>query len=135
DQTLSLGPEDVLISTMPIQLFAEHLGIQNHLAYRGAKLVFVAVTKPVVLPGRAHFLYYDHPDIIFHRVSEQKKFGVEGFPEDKTVLSVEIAFTDGDRLDQSEPSVIIDRVVQDLVKVGLIDQADVEGATLKSLPY
>ena len=94
---IAVSANDIVVSTIPIPVMAEYLGIRNKLKYRGAKLVFVALKKSVAIPDKFNFLYYDAPEIIFHRVSEQKKFCPLGFPKDKTVLSCEIAYTSGDR--------------------------------------
>jgi N,N'-diacetyllegionaminate synthase len=134
-QKIMLEPEDVVVSTMPIPTLATELGIKNKLTYRGAKLVFVALNKPIAIPDKFNFLYYDAEDILFHRVSEQKKFCPEGFPKNQTVLSCEIAYTKSDRLDKTDEKKIIDRVKADLVKVGLVKKNEIYDAKMVSLPY
>lgn len=135
EKKIVVSPNDIVVSTIPIPTMAEYLGIKNKLKYRGAKLVFVTLNKKVALPDKFNFLYYDAPDIIFHRVSEQKKFCSLGFPKDKTVLSCEIAYTKGDALDKTEEKKIINRAVGDLIKVGLAKKEEVEDTMLVSLPY
>lgn len=130
-----LAPSDALVSTIPIPVLTEYLGIKNKLKYRGAKLVFIALKKSGAIPDKFNFLYYDAPDIIFHRVSEQKKFCAHGFPEDKTVLSCEIAYSMGDSLDRSDEKEIIARTVKDLIRVGLAKKDEVLETKIVSLPY
>ena len=126
---------DMVVSTIPIPTFAAYLGIKNKLRYRGAKLVFVALKKKTAIPDKFNFLYYDAPDILFHRVSEQKKFCAFGFPKDRTVLSCEIAYTKGDTLDKTDEKRISARVVKDLVTVGLARKEEIEDTMVISLPY
>ncbi|KKW08142.1 MAG: N-acetylneuraminate synthase, partial [Candidatus Kaiserbacteria bacterium GW2011_GWC2_49_12] len=75
------------------------------------------------------------PDILFHRVSEQKKFCAFEFPKDRTVLSCEIAYTKGDTLDKTDEKRISARVVKDLVTVGLARKEEIEDTMVISLPY
>ena len=128
-------PQDRIVSTMPLPVLAEHIGIRNKLHYRGAKLVFIAAKKSAAIPGAASFLYYDDPEIIFHRVSEQKKFCPLGFPKNKTVLTLEIAYTKGDERDALPDKKIIDRSIKDLVAVGLLKKGEAYDGTAASLPY
>lgn len=126
---------DVVVSTIPIPVMAEYLGIRNTLKYRGAKLVFIAVDKDEAIGAKFNFLYYDAPEIIFHRVSEQKKFCPIGFPKDKTVLSCEIAYTRGDTLDNTDEKKIMARAAADLVRVGLATKDEISDTMMISLPY
>ncbi|KKW47170.1 MAG: N-acetylneuraminate synthase [Candidatus Kaiserbacteria bacterium GW2011_GWA2_58_9] len=131
---VAVGSSDNVISTIPIPVMAEYLGVRNKLKYRGAKLVFVALKKNAAIPDKFNFLYYDAPEIIFHRVSEQKKFCALGFPKDKTVLSCEIAYTKGDALDTADGKEITVRVVKDLIQVGLVKKEEVIDTVIVSLP-
>ena len=132
---ITVSPNDMVVSTIPIPEVARELGIRNSLEYRGAKLVFIALKKSAAIPDKFNFLYYDAPDIIFHRVSEQKKFCALGFPKDRTVLSCEIAYTKGDALDKTDEEKIMARAIKDLIKVGLAKKEDVEDTRMVSLPY
>lgn len=134
-ESISLEAEDKIVSTLPLPVLAEFLGIRNNLQYRGAKLIFVAIEEKVVIPGVASFLYYDDPEIIFHRVSEQKKFCPIGFPDNKTVLSAEVAYTKGNDIDLTSDQVLIQQTIKDLKKVGLIKDNKVYDSLVYSLPY
>ncbi|HEY4511328.1 MAG TPA: FAD-dependent oxidoreductase [Candidatus Paceibacterota bacterium] len=134
-EKIPISPADRVVSTIPFPIMAEHVGIKNNLKYRGAKLVFVALKKAVAIPDTFNFLYYDAPEIIFHRVSEQKKFCSAGFPKNKTVLTLEIAYTKGDALDKTDEKKIIDRAVLDLVTVGLAKKNEVYDTRMISLPH
>ena len=135
NEQVPVKSEDRVVSTMPLPVLAELLGTRNGLKYRGAKLVFFAVKKQAVIAGKESFLYYDDPKIIFHRVSEQKKFCPVGFPENKTVLSAEIAYTKGDVRDRACDADLIERTTNDLIAVGLIKKDEVTDAQIFSLPY
>ena len=135
NEQVPIASEDKIVSTLPLPILSEFLGTKNALQYRGAKLVFVAVKKQTVIPGNASFLYYDDPKIIFHRVSEQKKFCPTGFPENKTVLSAEIAYTKNDTRDRTSDADLINQTKNDLITVGLLTRDEIYNARVFSLPY
>ncbi len=134
-EKVTVRPNDHVVSTMPLPVLADFLDIDNTLQYRGAKLVFIAAKKAVSIPGQASFLYYDDPNIIFHRVSEQKKFCPNGFPRNKTVLTLEISYTKGNKLDRTPDKELIARAKKDLITVGLLKKGDAYDAKVVSLPY
>lgn len=132
---IEVHPQDIVVSTIPLNLAARYMGVGNNLKYRGLKLIFVEVKKPCVIQGKVQFLYYDHPDIVFHRVSEQKKFCSIDFPADRTVLTIEIAYTEGDTLDSLGEEKLVRRAIEDLSKVGLIAVSEAVTGKVISLPY
>ena len=129
-----LSPEDVVVSTIPLPHFAESLGVSNTLRYRGAHLVFVAVDRPVVIPGEASFLYFGDPDTVFHRVSEQKKFCPTGFPDSSTVLCAEVAYSPhvGPAGTDEE---LVDRTLMGLRAWGLVGPDEGVRTKVVSLPH
>lgn len=122
DETISVAPNDVVISTIPIGLMCRFLGIPSNLKFRGVITVYLAIDQEYVLPDGLHWLYYDHPDIIFHRISEQKRFSPDTATPDKTCISAEISYSRGDVLDQTPDQDIINRVLYDAIRVGLIQR-------------
>lgn len=123
-RTLVLRAEDIIISTLPVTVLADLFGISHDLRFRGVIAVSLAVNQPSVLPEGIHFLYYDSPDVVFHRVSEQKKFSDAGLPREKTFITAEIAYTESDERDRSNPSALVQRVLDDSVKAGLVRRED-----------
>ncbi len=134
-EKVSIGENDIIISTMPLPVLADLLGVRNSLLYRGARLIYVAINKDQVISGEASFLYYDNEDVLFHRLSEQKKFCSYGFPKDKTVLTLEVSYRKGDTLDSMPDEKILERGIRDLVKVGLVKKNEVDAGKVISLPY
>lgn len=133
-EEINVSPEDVVISSIPITVLAKLFHIENQLSFRGVIAVALAFKKPVILPEGVHFLYYDSPEIIFHRISEQKKFSDSGFPADKTFVTAEITYAAGDELDQAKDQALVDRVLGDLVRVGLAEKEDFEQGIVMKRP-
>lgn len=124
DEILTISPNDVVISTIPIGLMCRFLGIPSNLKFRGVITAYLAINQEYVLPEGLHWLYYDHPDIIFHRISEQKKFSPDTAVPGKTCISAEISYSRGDDLDQCSDEEIVNRVLKDAIHVGLISKDD-----------
>lgn len=135
EKKIIINPEDVIISTGPVNKIAQLLGVNNELNFRGVKLIFLAIDKPFVLKDKYNSFYFDDKDIVFHRLGEQKKSSVIGFPEDKTVLTVEVAYSKGDEFDLQENDKIIERTVADLIKLKLIKENDFMYGKVISLPH
>jgi len=133
-EMVDIKPDEIVISTIPINILAYLFSIPCPLKFRGVISVALAFHKPYALPDGIHFLYYDDPDIIFHRVSEQKKFSSAGFPEDKTFLTCEIAYTAKDALDQKKPEELAERALGDLIKVGLVKKEEFYKGVVQKRP-
>jgi N,N'-diacetyllegionaminate synthase len=131
---VELSVDDVVVSTLPLPYFADSLGIPNTLHYRGAHLVFVAVDRPVVIPGEASFLYFGDFDTVFHRLSEQKKFCPTGFPESSTVLCAEVAFSPHVGPAGTDDALVA-RTMKSLRTWGLVGQDEAVRTRVVSLPH
>lgn len=133
-EEIAVGEKDIVISTIPFNVLARLFSIDCPLQFRGVLAVAAAFNQPHVLPEGIHFLYYDSPQIIFHRISEQKKFSNAGFPADKTFVTAEIAYTQGDNLDAAKEEELIERVLGDLVKTGLVKKENFYKALVQKRP-
>ena len=85
----------------------------------------VLVNKKVELPGSYDWLYVDDSEIIFHRITVQNSFSEEGIPDGHTILSLEIACSDGDKIDASSDDELINRSIEGLIELGIIKIDDV----------
>lgn len=132
-QTISLNESDVLVSTIPINRVASFLGIKNSLDFRGAALCFLAIAKSQVIPGSPSFLYFPQRDLIFHRVSEQKKFCPIGWPKTSTNLVAEIAFNESDLLSLNTDELIA-KTIAGLCSFNLIEANEVLDSLVVLLP-
>jgi len=131
-KTIEIGPDDMILSTIPLNILASFFNIKHELKFRGVITVSLAFDQPHVIPDDLSFLYYDSSDIIFHRISEQKKFSSAGFPEDRTFVTAEIAYSKGDDYDKTDSDVLIQRVLKDVVKVGLAKKGKfIKGKVMK----
>lgn len=135
DEVLKLNAEDVVISTIPLSLTARLLGIPSSLKFRGVTSVYLALNQDIFLTDpKVYWLYFDSPDIIFNRLSEQKKFSKDTAVPGKTCVTLEITYSRGDKIDQMSPEELIERATSDLCKTGLIKSRDVIDACINRQP-
>lgn len=111
---------DVVVSTIPVTKIAEMLGIKTALWYRGLKICCFLVDQKLELLGGYDWLYFDAPEIVFHRVTSQNSFSEAGIPDGKTVLSCEISYQKNDSIDALSAEELTKRCSKNLVDVGII---------------
>jgi sialic acid synthase SpsE/protoporphyrinogen oxidase len=129
NKSISIFPDDVIISSLPITLTARLLGHNSNLKFRGIRSVYVSVNKIRCLPKKVNWLYFSDKKIIFNRVSEPKTMSKYLSPKNITFLCAEIAYSKGDFLDKMSFKDISAKVVKDLVKVKLVSNKDVLSTT------
>ena len=88
---------EIIISTLPINLTSHFLGKKNNLKFRGICSVYLFYNKKNILPKNIHWLYFDSEELIFNRITENKKLTKFVAPENKSYLTVEITYSNGDK--------------------------------------
>jgi sialic acid synthase SpsE/protoporphyrinogen oxidase len=129
-ESLSIGPNDIVISTLPITLTAYFLGYESKLQFRGCCSIHLAYRQPSVLPGGIHWLYYDSEKVYFNRVSEPKKLSPFTAPQDKTFLTVEITYSKGDKIHTMDQEELMRKVSEQVELVGLADRSNLIGCSI-----
>ena len=120
-----LNDNDVVISTIPITKMSQLLNSENKLWYRNLKIPCILINKKIDLPGSYDWVYVDDPEIIFHRITLQNSFSENGIPAGNSILSLEIACSDGDEIDITKDSKIIERCLDGLVSLEIINRKDI----------
>jgi len=131
---LEVSGRDVIISTIPLNQLCRFLGIQTTLSFRGVTSVYLAFQRTHVLPEGLHWLYYDHPDLLFHRLSEQKAFSAECAVPEKTCLTAEIAYSPDDAIHRTPPEQLIRTVLDQVCRVGLASRVEFIAGTVNRQP-
>ena len=123
-QSRSVGMDDVVVSTLPITLTARLLGHASSLQFRGICSIFLAYNQPAILPPGCHWLYYDSPRLLFNRITENKKMAPATAPPDKSFLTVEICYGEGDPLLSIPPETLMEQVATQVEWTGLARRSD-----------
>jgi len=132
---VKIKPDDKIISSLPITLTAFLLGYKSNLTFRGIRSVYLAYDVPEILPKDIHWLYYGSGNIFFNRVTEPKKLSPYVAPIDKTYLTAEITFSKGDEIDLMKSEVLIDKISDQIEKVGLIKKSKLSDASTNKEPF
>ena len=119
-EKVEVDARDTIISTIPISLLCRLLGIPCSLTFRGVTSVYLAFNQEYVIPDGLDWLYYDSPNLLFHRISEQKKFSQECAVKGKTCVTAEIAYSRGDHIDQMAPKQLIQTVLDQVCQAQLV---------------
>ncbi len=130
--SIKINKDDVVISTLPLTLSGRFLGIQSDLKFRGIKSIYLAFKKSYVLPKHSDWLYYDSPEIIFNRVTENKKLSPHVAPKNKTFLTFEITFSKNDKIDRMSDKILVELVADHMEKAGIAKKSDVINSSVNS---
>ncbi len=125
NDVVNIDARDVVISTIPITKKLSILGEECKLWYRNLKIPCVLVSKKIKLQGNYDWLYVDDPKILFHRVTMQDSFSEQGIPKNHSILSLEVACSDGDQIDVMSDDEIITRCIDELELLDIIKKSEI----------
>ncbi|MEK9137687.1 MAG: glycosyltransferase, partial [Bacteroidota bacterium] len=107
-------PVEAVVSTLPLTLTGRMLGHHFQMRYQKVEAVYLLINRPAV--SDQHWFYFMDQDCTINRLVEFKNLSAEGVPRDTTVLCAEVT---------KECEDIVGRVTEDLVKSGLVREAEV----------
>lgn len=122
DEIIEIDPRDVIISTIPINTLCDFFDIPCDLTFRDVTSVYLAFKCKSILPDGVHWLYYDSPELLFHRITEPKKLTADVSPRDKTFLTAEIAYSWGDPIHKTSAEELVETVLAQVCRVGLVNR-------------
>ena len=116
---IRLKNTDKCVSTIPLTLTANLLGHKTNLKFRGIKSIYLKFKEARILPKNINWLYYDSDEVIFNRVTETKTMSPNTSPADETILTAEITFSKGDKVDRMSDKDLEILVKDQILKTGL----------------
>jgi sialic acid synthase SpsE/protoporphyrinogen oxidase len=108
-----------VISTLGITAMAEMLSLKTGLTFRCVKLISLVSEGPDPLPKNYDWLYFQDPDLVFHRIGSQIRFSTFGIRPGLSIITLEVAYYEGDAIDLMDATDLISRCSEDLKKVSL----------------
>ncbi len=127
--------DEIVISTLPISIVSRILGKKNNLKFRGICSVYLFYNKRNILPKKHHWLYFDSERLLFNRITENKKLSKFVAPKNKSYLTAEITYTQGDKFSKTDPKEIIRKVKEQISLTGLIDDKKLIDAQINYEPF
>jgi len=122
---IKLGYDDIVVSTLPINVNSRFLNVSCNLTFRNVKLVAIVTTGPDPFPKDTDWVYFKDRDIIFHRAGLQTRFSDINIPKGWSILCCEIAYTPGDKISRMEETELEDRVIDDLERLGFVERSQI----------
>lgn len=122
EEIIEVNSHDVIVSTIPISTLCRLFKIPCRLTFRGVTTVYLAFRCESILPESIHWLYYDSPELLFHRITEPKKLTVDVSSRDKTFLTAEIAYSWGDEIHKIPAEQLVEIVLDQVCRVGLVSR-------------
>lgn len=124
-----------LVNCMPIHELVKLLrdvpvGIRDvvdQMFYNSIYIIVINVKEDTV--GEHFAVTVPQQDVIFHRISKLDFLGKNYHLKDSRSFLLEITFREGEKLDQMSPSRLIDRCIDDLVKIGFIGSREMVNFT------
>ena len=126
---------EVVISTLPISITSRLLGKKNNLKFRGICSVYLFYNKKQILPKDHHWLYFDSEKLLFNRITENKKLSRFVAPKNKSYLTVEITYSQGDNFSKLSSEEVIKKVKHQVGLTGLVDNKMLIDASINYEPY
>jgi protoporphyrinogen oxidase len=114
---------DVLVSTLPLNVFSGLFGLNINLTFRPAKVVYLYVNK-ANLTGM-HWFYVADAGYMINRVAEFKNFSRDHDAEGGTVICVEVT---------AQENFSRDKVISELEGIGVLRAADVMDTKVVDIP-
>ena len=122
---INLNQDDILISTMPITLLGKALGVESKLKFRGIASVYIGLKKnQIKWPKSIHWLYFDHEDYFFNRVTNSTKLSNKVSPKGYDLLTVESTFSEGDELDNLSKIDFENEILKQVTEAGIVIEND-----------
>lgn len=139
---LKIEPQDVIISTIPLEELSEksfilkkNIGKQaKSLKYKNLVLVYVVLKQSRV--SKQNWYFFPEGKYVFNRVFEQKSFSSFMVPPNKTVLCAEVTCDAKDKTWKEASDININRkVVSQLCECGLIRKERVINTFTKRMEH
>ena len=132
---IDINRNDIVISSLPITITSKLLGKGVDLKFRGIRSVYLAYDKKRIIKDNIHWLYYGDHKIDFNRVTEPKKLTSFVSPKKKTYLTLEITYNQKDKIDLIDEKTLINKMVKQVQKVGLVDKSFFLYGSTNKEPY
>lgn len=134
---------EFLISTIPIShlvgmteplVSAEIKEAVGTLSYRTLFLVHMSIGREKVLNGHAS-VYFTEESFFFRRITDYTGLSRAMAPPGKSSLSAEVTCIEGDEIYGMDKEAVFQRACQQLIKLGLIKESEIEGHGVLRIPF
>ena len=130
-----IDKNNIVISTLPLNLTSKFLGKNSNLKFRGICSVYLFYNKKFILPKKTHWLYFDSENTIFNRITENKKLSKYTCPPSKTYLTAEITYSPGDKFSKINKNKVAKPVASQMHQTKIVDNKQLIHTEINYEPY
>lgn len=132
---------DKLVSTIPIQKLVKALddvpeGVieaVDNLKFNSLITVGIGIDRPKI--NDFSWLYIPDKDVLTHRVSFPSNYSPYVAPKGKSFVLAEITYRDGDEISKMKNKEIVEKTVDNLDRLGIINKEDIILTTIHRFKY
>ena len=135
ERIVKVEKNDIVISTIPINSLLKMIGSTSNLKFRGVMIFYLDCLKNQVLPDGISWQYYDSKKVLFTRITEPKKMGINKSSDDKSLITIEVPYSAGDFLDQKENEILHKEIINQVVSTGLLKNNEIKDITMVKEPF
>lgn len=121
---------DRIISTIPLQDMPEVMELPENvrdairnLKYNSIVILLIGIDNDERLDRT--WLYIPQMDVLTHRTINLKNYSVYTSPHGKSSIISEVTFREGDEISRMPDEQVMDRVIDDLDRIGILDKNEV----------
>ena len=128
-------PNEVVISTLPISIASRLLGKKINLNSEVFVLFICFIKKNKYYQKTIIGYILILKKYFFNRVTENKKMSEFVAPKNKSYLTAEITYSQGDKFSKLNPKEIIQKVKEQMASTGLVDNEKLIDASINFEPF
>ena len=116
-----IGNNDLVISTIPINILGKFLNVDTDLEFRGIASVYISVPEDKInWPADTHWLYFDAEKYSFNRITNSSKMSPDVSPDGHTLITIETTYTKGDELDLKSKASLEKYILEQVINTKMI---------------
>ncbi len=134
---INVRNSDIVISTIPITILGELLGVKTDLNFRGIASVYIAAkTELINWPKGVHWLYFDSEKYFFNRITNSTSLTSFVSPDGYDLITIETTYSKGDNIDSLTKASLENTIKKQIIELGLISsEIDVEFISSNKEPF
>tara|TARA_Y100000768_G_scaffold387957_1_gene381178 strand:- start:201 stop:2579 length:2379 start_codon:yes stop_codon:yes gene_type:complete len=130
---IQIYSNDLLINTTSITNISKQLNVKTTLKFRGIKLIYLFLKNKNIFPKKTDFVYFDDPDLVFNRISDQNSF-IKNPMKGQTIFCCEVTYSKNDTIDRMSNRNLEKKVINDFYKLPFVPKGSVMKSFSISLP-
>ena len=117
---------DGIVSTIPLPIFLNLLGVKNNIKYRSMIFVFIKIKKSSILKD-CTIAYFPSEDVPFTRIFELSRYSPYNCPEGQSSLGIEVPCSFDDSIWLKTDQELATQIIGNLEQNNIVKSEDITG--------